>query len=256
MKKKEKSGIITLTFIAGILFGFLINQWFHTINGKELLISLFVHHNEPTHLSVPETMRVDTTSKLYIYTPTYSKIDLVCGDNSLDNDANIILAAEAAFTGEILPHFSHDNIAGNHVSGGVFYKGYECKVNTGTFSWYNDKWYFSYGDSFAEAAKSADNHGMAFSQVMFIHNGQRKHCVIQGYNIYRALCELNGKLCIIESRKPISFFTFVLLLLDKGVKEAIYLDLGNGWYVNNAGVKNQLHGVNRKYSTNHIVFYR
>lgn len=57
-------------------------------------------------------------------------------------DKNVLFCSEAAFTGELLKRFKHSNIAGDHVSGGVFYRGYKCKPNIGCFVFYQNQWEF------------------------------------------------------------------------------------------------------------------
>ena len=51
------------------------------------------------------------------------------------SDTTVILVAEAAYTGVLLSDFKHRNVAGDHVSGGILYKGYSCSRNTGAFVW-------------------------------------------------------------------------------------------------------------------------
>ena len=62
--------------------------------------------------------RMDTNGLIVLF-PNYSRIDLVCGVMPQKNDENVILFAEAAYTGECLTKFKHLNIAGYHVSNGV-----------------------------------------------------------------------------------------------------------------------------------------
>ena len=70
-------------------------------------------------------MRIETTNDLTIYYPQYSDVDLVCGKMPEKTDTNVLFCCEAAFTGELLKEFKHSNIAGHHVSGGKFYRGYK-----------------------------------------------------------------------------------------------------------------------------------
>ena len=55
------------------------------------------------------------TCNLRIYYPNYSRIDLVCGEMPEKEDESVIMFAEAAFTGELLDSFKHENIAGDDV---------------------------------------------------------------------------------------------------------------------------------------------
>jgi len=202
------------------------------------------------------------TNELIIYTPHYSSIDLVCGDMPSVRDSNVLFCAEAAYTGECLKEFIHSNIAGNHVTGGLFYKGYSCKRNTGAFAFYNDKYKFLYRDYANELDSAAENGGMFFGQEMIIHNGKfvditRKD---NNKNEFRALCELNDTLCVIDSRGVSTFGDFKRNLLDAGVTEALYLDMGTGWnfswWRDSEGKVNYIHKKRIVYTTNWITFYK
>ena len=72
--------------------------------------------------TVPFVNIVDTCM-LRIYYPRYSKIDLVCGEMPKKDNDSVILVCAAAYTKQCLVNFSHENIIGNHVSGGKLYKG-------------------------------------------------------------------------------------------------------------------------------------
>ncbi|MBS5527375.1 MAG: hypothetical protein KHX42_04370 [Prevotella sp.] len=221
-------------------------------------------------LSLPKAectnIEITESNELKIYYPQYGKIDLVCETMPSPNDNSVLMCCEAAFTGELLDDFKHSNIAGNHVSNGVFHKGYKCKANTGCFAYYADsgKWEFAMGE-YAECLDKAVRHGgAAFGQTMIIHNGADVHngrpCKDTSKNQYRALCELNGKLCIIDAKATMPYKDFILSLLDIGVKHAIYLDMGSGWnysyYRGNEGKVHYIHNRQIKYTTNWITFYK
>ena len=166
---------------------------------------------------------------------------------------------EAAFTGAPLTKgFNHMKIAGNHVSGGNFYNGYSCKANTGAFIYYMGKWQFLLNNYADEIKKAADNGGMAFGQVMIVHNGRTQPLWRKNNNYYRALCELDGKLCIIDSKNRIPYKEFVYLLEEIKVKHAIYLDMGTrwnfSWYRDENGKVNLIHKKMTPYATNWIIF--
>ena len=205
-------------------------------------------------------MKVMQTEDVTIYYPKYKSLDLSCGDMPNSSDSSIIFCAEAAYTGELLTTFSHLNIAGNHVSSGVFYKGYACEDNTGAFIYYNNKWKFIFGDNQSEMLNAEKYKGMAFGQSMIIHNGDTKPLTrsATSENYYRALSELNGKLCIIDSRNIIPYSKFVKDLELLGVTNAIYLDMGEGWnyswYRDSSDVLHFIHSIRIPFTTNWIVF--
>ena len=221
--------------------------------------------NQPTAVN-QDNISIYDKNELRIYYPNYNRIDLVCETMPSPNNKSILMCCEAAFTGELLEDFKHSNIAGNHISNGVLHKGYKCKANTGCFAFYADSgtWEFEMGE-YAECLDKAVRHsGAAFGQTMIIHNGADVHngrpCKDASKNQYRALCELGGKLCIIDAKTTMSYKDFIQSLLNVGVKHAIYLDMGNGWnysyYRGNDGKVHYIHNRRIKYTTNWITFYK
>ncbi len=208
---------------------------------------------------------VDTvqTNGLIIYYPNYNEIDLAFETMPSPNDRSVLMACEAAFTGELLKEFKHSNIAGNHTCGGVFYKGYKCRANTGCFAFYNDTktWDFAIGDYNKYIKKASEHDGCGFGQVMLIYNYKRQPKNAQkqtSRNHYRVLAEYNDRLCIIDSRNVMNYNDFVNALLNIKVKHALYLDMGSGWnfsfYRDN---QNKIHYIHKKkilYTTNWITF--
>lgn len=206
------------------------------------------------------TTRIEKDN-LIIYSPDYKSIDLVCGTMPSQSDKNVVFCAEAAFTGELLKEFKHSNILGDHVSGGMRYQGTGCKRNTGAFVYYGGKWKFLYKDYSKDLDVAAQNGGMGFGQEMMIHEGKRVQTIRKdaNRNEFRALCELNGKLCVIDSKGVSAFGDFIQSLLNEGVTEAIYLDMGPGWnyswYRDNKGIAREIHKHRIVYTTNWITFY-
>lgn len=207
-----------------------------------------------------DLMRIETTNDLIIYYPQYSNIDLACGKMPEKTDADVLFCCEAAFTGELLKVFKHSNIAGHHVSGGIFYRGYSCKPNTGCFVFYQNKWKFLLHTYVNELKLAAENGGMGFGQNMIIHNGKTQPSFknLNSRFEYRALCELKGKLCVIDSKEVISYAEFIYSLEKIGVTHALYLDMGSGWnhswYRDNNGMVVDIHPKTHSYTTNWLVF--
>jgi len=204
--------------------------------------------------------RKDTMGLIALY-PQFSRIDLVCGTMP-QPDSDVILVAEAAYTGKLLNEFNHSNIAGNHVANGVFYDGYPCDRNTGAFIYYNDSWTFYYQNFSKEMKEAANNGGCAFGQEMIIYNGKFVEIARKDNeeHIFRALCNHDGKLCVIESDSKIRFGDFKNKLLSYGVTDALYLDMGRGWnhawYRDNRNKIVVLHPKAHDYCTNWITFYK
>ena len=219
-------------------------------------------NEENTTVFTESPVKIVDTLGLRIYFPNYTSIDLVCGEMPSKNDTSVILFAEAAFTGELLDEFKHSNIAGDHVAGGKREKGFKCKRNTGAFLFYNNSpkfLYKNYSSGFDEAAK---NGGCAFAQEMIIHEG---HLVPPtrpdgNTNACRALCLINRKVAVADSKGKVKYKDFHSDLLKAGATEALYLDMGPGWnyswYRDITGKPVEIHPKPYKYTTNWITFYK
>lgn len=208
---------------------------------------------------------VESTKNLIVYYPKYTKIDLVCGHMPKTSLKNVEFCCEAAFTGELLTEFKHSNIADNHICNGIMKKGYRCKANTGGFVWGYGKWRFMRKTDYPTEAKGWN---MGFCQLLIIKDGTIRPIGMKmknNRNIYRALCEKDGKLCIIESKKVMTYEFFVKCLSVYKVTHALYLDMGRGW--NYAWYRDQEGKVKEcfpesklapsyQYRTNWITFYK
>ena len=212
-------------------------------------------------------VKIDSLEGLVAYYPQFSRIDLAMGVMPTKEDTAVVFCAAGAFTGTYLDEFKHTNIAGDHVSGGVRYEGYQCAVNTGCFAYYGgSEWEFAYGEHNRLLDKAAEKGGMAYSQVMMICNGEVK----QDYRVnpknthdkneFRALCELDGKLCVIDSDGFVLFKDFVASLAKAGVSNAIYMDMGEGWnyswWRHSCGTAVEIHEIESGYTTNWVTFYK
>ncbi len=256
---------MALVFLLGVAVG---------LSSEHLVGNMLGHHDEEGEVNEVQylhqgqsgsvvaeqasALRIDTLDKAIVLTPRFSRIDLVCGQSPSENDANIVLAAEAAFTGKQLQGetFAHNHIAGNHVSGCVYRKGYACADNTGAFVWTRDYWRFVQHDVDAAMTEAADHRGTAFAQVLFIHQSKRIHCNIAATQVFRALCKRRGQLCVIESSAKMRFYDFVLYLLAHNVEEALYLDSGKAFAHDDNGTLLQLTQNGRSHGTNWLTFYR
>ena len=204
---------------------------------------------------------VKRQGNLTIYRPHYANIDLVCGTMPPQHDQNVIFCAEAAFTGALLDHFDHFNIATDHVSGGKRYRGYRCARNTGAFVYYNGIYEFGYKNYSAMLDTAAAHGGMGFGQEMLIHEGKvvPKKRKDNDVNEFRALCDYNGELCVIDSNGKVKFGDFIAEMVSIGVNEALYLDMGYGWnyswWRDANGLAHEIHSDKIPYTTNWITFY-
>lgn len=219
---------------------------------------------EPAPDPVTYVDRVEMDS-LVIYRPHFDRIDLVTEVMPSKTDTSVILCFEAAFTGQLLDEFKHSNIAGHHVSGGVFYNGYNCGPNTGLFTWDKETgWEFHktrHQGSAAILKSVAEKGGMGFGQCLLYYNGERGSAPFKSssVNSYRALSEFNGELCLIDCARPLPFGSFMDALKKAGVTNAIYCDMGTGWnyswYRGSDKSVTEMFTVPGKYTTNWVAFY-
>ena len=216
---------------------------------------------QSSEANTPPVEIVDTCN-LRIYYPNYSRIDLVCGEMPEKEDESVIMFAEAAFTGELLDSFKHENIAGDHVSNGRREKGYRCKRNNGAFFWYDGKPQFCIDNYSPKLDKAARNGGCGFAQEMMIHGGKEvAHTrTADNTNEFRALCLIGGRVAIADSSGYMPFGDFIDNLLKAGATEALYLDMDPGWnyswYHDENGTPVEIHHSPTKYATNWITFYK
>lgn len=111
------------------------------------------------------------TCMLRIYYPKYSRIDLVCCEMPKKDNDSVILVCAAAYTVKCLDHFNHENIIGNHVSGGKLYKGSSSKSYKGAFSFYDGYPHFAYDNWNEDFHHASSKGGCGFAQDMMIHKG-------------------------------------------------------------------------------------
>lgn len=210
-------------------------------------------------------VEIEEKGDLTIYYPNFTRIDLATGTMPSKSESDVIFCCAAAFTGQRLNQFDHSNIAGHHVSGGTFFEGYKAGTNNGVFTWSRKSgWHFynySHKNSVTPLQKAAVEGGMGFGQSMLFCNGDRfKGCFKPGRREhYRALCELDGRICIIDCAQTLTFGEFLDGLESLSVKNAMYCDMGTGWnyswYRKDDGTVQDLFPVKGQYATNWIVFY-
>lgn len=257
------------------------SSWWRN-RGREVLArtKLFIDIARGLHPDIKESMVTDFTSNLpnllsvsHIETkygdltclqPDMSALsmDMVCNEIPSADNESIILAFAGAFTGTEFDA-GHANVASDHVAGGVRFKGYSCKRNTGAFTWSPTSgpqfFYKNHDDAFDKAAKEG---GMGFAQEMMIHNGKAVKTTrpLGNQNVFRALClDSSDKLALYESQGTVTFGNFIDALLSQGVKEALYTDMGQGWNycfyrlnANDASPK-YLHNRPLPYASNFVI---
>lgn len=238
-------------------------------NQKPCVDSLLVA-SDNTMDSIPNKMAgnvqyhpvyIEETPTLKLYYPNFSKIDLVCGKMPDKSDDSVILVCAAAYTAKRMDTFFHSNIIGDHVASGKRYSGTPSDSYRGAFAYYNGTPHFAYDNWVKEFSEAVANGGCGFAQDMMIHQGiivnySRK---MNSEHEFRALCQMNGKIAIVDSKGPRKFGEFVNDLHELGVQEAIYLDMGgwkHSWYRNPENQPVDIYKNPNKYATNWITFYK
>ena len=146
---------------------------------------------------------------------------------------------------------------------GTFYAGSPEPVCNGVFTFYDEQGHFDrINDSSLQVA--AEHNGMGFCQVLAIFDGEiaytdtlKQDFWIHKDYVFRALCEKDGKLCLIESCDKVSYARFVHYLKEYGVKYAINLDMGgwsHSWYRDNYGDVITTGSSPTKYASNWLLF--
>ena len=200
------------------------------------------------------------TDQLSVYDITDCSMQLACGTMPDTTDQHIALCVAAAFTGQCLDTFAHSNILGTHISEGVRYEGYEQTPEHYAFfaAWGTEKAIFA--SATPDLLKLVqDAGGMGFTQYWVIRDGKayipERQKVKQEY--YRCVAQKGARTYILESKEVVAYSTFLELLMNFGVENALYLDMGSGWnhsfYRDAEGELHILHPYAHPYCTNWIV---
>lgn len=190
----------------------------------------------PDTLIYKSNMTVEGDSFLILrMNPAQCRVELADSVIPNINDSTIALCVEAAFTGDLLKEFKSTNVAGDYVVDGKLKKGYRCKVNTGFLATVNGMPFISSVEKLQGWLKNNHTAGSCmFQQVLIVQNGKNvytgKPIKATTKNIYRAACIMSdGNFAVIQSQDTLSFDQFIRSLVNLGVSEALYLDMGIGW---------------------------
>lgn len=186
-----------------------------------------------------ENCYVFQTDKLYILFPQYRKIDFVVKDcPSMKEDSNLTYFATSAFFRVPEIEFRHENIVGDHAHDGAYYNG-AMEKGLSAFTFYNNEAHLVLEDPDEAIKTAADNGGSGFEQFMAIYDGKDQGIRAEKLRCYRVLAELNGRMCMMETITPVRYEDFIQSVLETGVKNALYLDMGGkstySQYRNNEG---------------------
>lgn len=180
------------------------------------------------------TVAIDTTVNkkgLLILSPVNARPKLAIGAESLSNH-NIILATQAADirrdNGQIAGTFVLD---GELISKGEAKAGY-CAIINGELS-------IGVADATPMFEQTLTEGGCFFRQYPLVVGGQIVENKPKGKAIRKALAEISGKIFVVMSKDRLTFHEFSQLLINAGVKNAIYLvgSSSHGFYINKKGEK-------------------
>lgn len=214
------------------------------------------------------TVIITETDSLKLYKPIfYGGIGLCCGcGENPPMSSNHVFVAAAAYTKSYnWTKFNHNLIAGPHIDS-EYNEGYNCEANSGAF-YYVDasrRWDFVYR-GYRETMWDLDGKGFGFSQVMLVFNGSickiHKEAKPDSKRLRRAICDIDNKLYIIDSKHPMTMPDFAMLLKNAGAFHALYMDMGSMRFPSYKecfeGGWTEIHPRNPKsrYATNYLVFY-
>lgn len=184
---------------------------------------------------------------LLILYPENLRPRLVLGSDNL-NDSTVVLATQAA-------DVRRDNgqIAGTFVmKGEVISKG---EAKAGFCSIINNEITIGVSDATPMLEQSLTEDGYFFRQYPLVVGGQIVENKPKGKAIRKALAELDGKICVIMSKEKLTFHDFSQLLIDVGVRNAIYLvgSSSYGFYTNDTGDR-ILTGVTPKKEADNVSY--
>ena len=174
-------------------------------------------------------------SGLRVYYPSGLYVKLVVGEEPDTSNCNISFCCAASYTGaSIYLHkgVRHSDVAGDHLESGELVKGYECPNNTGGFVFWGVRsgdWAFMDKGEYDDCLEGDEKPWTAFQQELLVYKGEIRPFVRQDkVDYYRAFCNLNGRLCVVDGTHPHLLSSFVDLLRNAGVSDALYMDMG-GW---------------------------
>lgn len=189
---------------------------------------------DATSMSSKEVVPKDETAvykteTAYVIFPKYSELELVCKTRPSRQDESITWCSGAAFQHSISLLFSHDDIEGDYATNGSFYKSPYDQKGFVAFVFANGTNSFEYDNPSQAIQQAAEAGGSGFMQYGLRKDGEELGFGVNKLRCYRALSELNGHLCIIDSIKMTYFDEFMEELHRLKVTNALYMDMGAGW---------------------------
>lgn len=244
--------------IPAFLFIFmgLVSQYHVRISDSIPTVSIPVEDILPM-----EKTTVYDTGVVYVIFPEYSSVDLVCEMRPSKSDKSITWCSGAAFQHTVSLGFSQENVEGDHAVRGTLYESPYNWDSFAAFTCVDGRFSFEFEDPSKAIRAAAEAGGSGFMQFGLIRDGE----IVMSFNrprarCYRALAELNGNLCIIDSCRMMQFDDFMEEVRRLDVTNALYMDMGAGWnyswYRNAVGRVVTLFGLPVPWSHNWVIFQK
>ena len=177
-----------------------------------------------------EETTVYNTGEVYVFFPEYREVELVCKDRPSKGDESITWCSGAAFQHTVSLGFTQENVEGDHAVKGTLYESSYNKDSYAAFVFAQGKFSFEFDDPVGAVRRAAEAGGSGFMQFGLIRDGETVMLVDRPRaRCYRALAELNGHLCVIDSVNMLLFEDFMAELQRLQVTNALYMDMGAGW---------------------------
>lgn len=166
---------------------------------------------------------------LLVLSPENARPRLVIGTESL-GAPGIILATQAADV-----RGDNGQIAGTYVLDGELISRGEAKA--GFCAVVNGQLSIGIADASPKLEEALTPGGYFFRQYPLVVGGQIVENKPKGKAIRKALAEIGDKVCVVMSKEKLTFHDFSRLLVDAGVRNAIYLvgSTSYGFYINDKG---------------------
>ena len=199
------------------------------------------------------TQAADTVingTELLILSPENAEPTLAIGQDVLSDTSAVLVAQAADVRGD------NGQIGGTYVLKGELISKGEAKA--GFCSIINGKLSIGVADATPMLEQALTTGGYFFRQYPLVVGGQIVENKPKGRALRKALAEIDGKICIVASKKRLTFHDFSQSLIDAGARNAIYLVGANssGFYINSLGENIPL-GTNSPTpyeNTNYIVW--
>lgn len=190
-----------------------------------------------------DIVEIDSVSfkGLKFYYPPITSIGLFVGEEPDTNNFYISFCCAAAYTDKsIYQHkgpANHIDVAGDHIVGGELHRGYVTENNSGGFVVYpypDFHWEIVNSMDYRQRISAETKPCTAFQQELLILDGEIQQFIRPDKDgLYRALCNYKGRLCVVDGTHEHLLSSFVDLLYNAGIEDALYLDMGNwsySWY--------------------------